>query len=107
MKVVGYIDAGVREGAKLVCGGKCMTGKRMTKGGKAFDFDAGNFVLPTIFSDCSDSMSIVREEIFGPVMCVLPFRDEDEVNYAFSVSLCCSLSIKRFTPLFLIYSGKR
>jgi len=79
-----------------------VTGKRMTKAGKAFDFDAGNFVLPTIFSDCSDSMSIVREEIFGPVMCVLPFRDEDEVNCAFSVSLLSllSLSIKRFTPLF-------
>ena len=39
----------------------------------------GLFVQPTVFADVTDSMRIAREEIFGPVMCVLPFDDEDEV----------------------------
>ena len=41
--------------------------------------DRGYFVEPTVFTDCTDDMTIVREEIFGPVMCVLKFDDEDEV----------------------------
>jgi betaine-aldehyde dehydrogenase len=41
--------------------------------------EGGAFVEPTIFTDCTDDMTIVREEIFGPVMSVLRFRDDDEV----------------------------
>jgi len=69
-KVLGYIEAGKREGAMLLAGGE-----RVTTGG----LDRGCFVAPTIFDRCTDDMTIVREEIFGPVMSVLSFRDEDEV----------------------------
>ncbi len=69
-KVLGYIDAGKREGAVLLTGGE-----RVTAGG----LDRGFFVAPTIFDRCTDDMTIVREEIFGPVMSVLTFRDEEEV----------------------------
>jgi betaine-aldehyde dehydrogenase len=69
-KVLGYIERGVAEGAKLLCGGY-----RVTAGG----CDKGFFVAPTVFDGCTDDMAIVREEIFGPVMSVLEFSDEDEV----------------------------
>jgi betaine-aldehyde dehydrogenase len=69
-KVLGYIAAGKKEGAKIVVGGK-----RAKKGKLA----RGWFVEPTVFDGCNDGMQIVREEIFGPVMTVLSFRDEDEV----------------------------
>jgi betaine-aldehyde dehydrogenase len=69
-KVLGYIERGRSEGARLVAGGK-----RVTTGG----LDRGYFVTPAIFDDCRDDMSIVREEIFGPVMSVLAFDDEREV----------------------------
>ena len=49
-------------------------GKQVTKGALA----SGFFVAPTIFDGCDDQMAIVREEIFGPVMAVLSFSDEDE-----------------------------
>ena len=68
-RVLGYIASGVEQGARLVSGGKRATGPGT---------DGGNFVEPTIFADCRDDMSIVREEIFGPVMSVLRFEDEDE-----------------------------
>ena len=69
-KVLGYIAAGKKEGAKLLVGGK-----RAKKGKLA----GGWFVEPTIFDGCNDAMRIVREEIFGPVMTVLSFKHEDEV----------------------------
>jgi aldehyde dehydrogenase (NAD+) len=65
-KVMGYIDAGKDEGANLLCGGG-RTSER------------GYFVEPTVFDDVSDEMKICREEIFGPVMSVLKFKDIDEV----------------------------
>lgn len=68
-RVLGYIAAGKSEGARLVCGGE-----RMDKA----PLDRGNFVMPTIFSECTDGMKIVREEIFGPVMAVLRFTGEYE-----------------------------
>ncbi|MCB6184188.1 betaine-aldehyde dehydrogenase [Leeia sp. TBRC 13508] len=68
--VMSYIERGLQEGARLVCGGK----KVEVKG-----CEGGSFIQPTIFADCVDTMTIVREEIFGPVMSVLPFRDEEEV----------------------------
>lgn len=69
-KVTGYIEAGKKSGAKVVIGG-----------GRPSDqaLQGGYFVEPTVFDACTDDMSIVREEIFGPVMAVLTFRDEDDV----------------------------
>jgi len=69
-KVLSYIARGRAEGARILTGGA-----RVTSG----DLCNGYFVAPTIFDECRDDMSIVREEIFGPVMSVLEFEEEDEV----------------------------
>jgi betaine-aldehyde dehydrogenase len=69
-KVLSYIARGKAEGARLVTGGH-----RVTIG----DLANGSFVAPTVFDECHDDMAIVREEIFGPVMSVLEFEDEEEV----------------------------
>ncbi|WP_341938164.1 betaine-aldehyde dehydrogenase [Marinimicrobium sp. C2-29] len=68
--VLDYIEKGKAEGARLVLGGKAA---------QVPGCEGGAFVEPTIFADCTDDMTIVREEIFGPVMSVLRFSDEDEV----------------------------
>jgi betaine-aldehyde dehydrogenase len=68
--VLGYVARGREEGARIVAGGE-----RRTEGALA----KGAFLEPTVFDGCRDDMSIVREEIFGPVMSVLEFEDEDEV----------------------------
>ena len=65
-KILHYVDLGQKEGAKLVTGGS-------RKGSK------GYFVEPTIFDGVKDNMTIARDEIFGPVVSVLPFKDMDEV----------------------------
>ena len=65
-KVLGYIESGQSEGAKLNCGGGRVG-------------DRGYFVEPTVFSDVQDSMKIAREEIFGPVMSIIRFKNLDEV----------------------------
>ena len=69
-KVLAYIARGKAEGARLVTGGH-----RVVSG----DLANGFFVAPTVFDGCHDDMAIVREEIFGPVMSVLEFEDEEEV----------------------------
>ena len=69
-RVLGYIASGIEEGARLLTGGQRMQGN---------GFDAGCYVAPTVFSDCTDDMKIVREEIFGPVMSILTYDTEDEV----------------------------
>ena len=69
-KVLGYIARGRTEGARLLVGGS-----RVTAG----DLANGSFVSPTVFDQCHDDMTVVREEIFGPVMSVLEFDDEEEV----------------------------
>jgi betaine-aldehyde dehydrogenase len=69
-KVLSYIDRGRAEGARVLTGGM-----RVTTG----DLANGYFVAPTVFDNCRDHMAIVREEIFGPVMSVLEFEDEQEV----------------------------
>jgi betaine-aldehyde dehydrogenase len=69
-KVLAYIARGRAEGARLVLGGNRVT---------TADLANGCFVAPTVFVDCHDDMAIAREEIFGPVMCVLDFEDEEEV----------------------------
>jgi aldehyde dehydrogenase (NAD+) len=65
-KVMGYINSGRDEGAKLVCGGE-RVGNR------------GYFIQPTVFADVQDEMKIAKEEIFGPVMSIIPFKSIDEV----------------------------
>ena len=68
--VLGYIDKGRSEGARLLIGGE-----RVTEG----ELANGAYVAPTVFTDCSDAMTIVREEIFGPVMSILVYDSEEEV----------------------------
>ena len=67
-KIQGLIEKGIEEGATLVTGGP----------GKPEGFNAGYYVKPTIFSDVSNDMTIAREEIFGPVLSILPYKDEDD-----------------------------
>ncbi len=69
-KVLSYIRIGQEEGARLVCGGGVPT---------VGSFPNGFFVEPTVFADVKDDMRIAREEIFGPVLSVLDFDDEDDV----------------------------
>lgn len=64
------IAKGKEEGARVLCGGNVLKGD---------SFDNGAWVAPTVFTDCSDDMTIVREEIFGPVMSILTYESEDEV----------------------------
>lgn len=68
-KVLGYIQTGLEEGATLVCGGE-----RYTQGECAKGF----FIKPTIFDDCRSDMTIVKEEIFGPVLTVQTFTSDEE-----------------------------
>lgn len=63
-----YIQSGIDEGARLVCGGI----------GLPEGVNRGFFVRPTVFSDVTPSMTIAREEIFGPVLVVMPYRSEEE-----------------------------
>ena len=65
-KVLGYIKQGIDEGARLVTGG--------LESGR----DTGYFVTPTVFSDVDNDMTIAREEIFGPVLVIMPYADEQE-----------------------------
>jgi len=67
-RVRGYIETGKSEGARLVVGGSEMPG----------GLDTGWYVKPTLFSGAHNDMRIAREEIFGPVLTVIPYRDEDE-----------------------------
>ena len=67
-KIQALIEKGIEEGATLVAGGP----------GKPEGFNAGYYVKPTIFSDVSNDMTIAREEIFGPVLSILPYKNEDE-----------------------------
>ncbi len=66
-RVLGYIDRGVEEGARLVLGG-----------GRPAHLERGWFVEPTLFADVDNSMTIAQEEIFGPVLVVIPFEDDDD-----------------------------
>jgi aldehyde dehydrogenase (NAD+) len=67
-KVQRLIQKGIDEGAKLVVGGT----------GRPNGFTKGYFVKPTVFSDVRNDMTIAREEIFGPVLCMIPYEDEEE-----------------------------
>ncbi len=65
--ILKLIEVGKAEGARCVLGGKALQGS---------EYGAGQFIAPTIFVDVSNSMRIAREEVFGPVLCVLRFSDE-------------------------------
>jgi aldehyde dehydrogenase (NAD+) len=67
-RIEGYIAKGIAEGAKLVVGGS----------GRPEGLTKGYYVRPTIFSNVNNDMVIAREEIFGPVLAILPYRDEEE-----------------------------
>ncbi|MFJ9347598.1 aldehyde dehydrogenase [Streptomyces sp. NPDC101237] len=67
-RVRDYIEAGIAEGARLVTGGP----------GVPPGLEQGNYVTPTVFADVDNSMRIAQEEIFGPVLVVIPYDDEDE-----------------------------
>lgn len=69
-KVLGYIAKGKEEGASILVGGEAYCPEGACSN--------GNFVLPTVFTGCRDDMSIVKDEIFGPVMSVLVFDTEEE-----------------------------
>jgi gamma-glutamyl-gamma-aminobutyraldehyde dehydrogenase len=82
-KVLGYIDRGRAEGARVVAGG-----------GRVLEDSGGYFVAPTIFDNVGNSMTIAREEIFGPVLSTIPFDSEDdgirlanETSYGLAASL--------------------
>jgi aldehyde dehydrogenase (NAD+) len=68
-KILSYVDLGLAEGAELVSGGKAATEP---------DLEGGYFVQPTIFTGVRNDMRIASEEIFGPVLSVIPFDTEDE-----------------------------
>ncbi|MGA2187688.1 MAG: aldehyde dehydrogenase family protein [Steroidobacteraceae bacterium] len=67
-RVESYIENGIAEGAHLIAGGA----------GRPDGLTKGYFVKPTIFSNVRNDMTIAREEIFGPVLCILPYQTEDE-----------------------------
>jgi aldehyde dehydrogenase (NAD+) len=67
-KVQRLMQKGIDEGAKLVAGGP----------GRPDGVAKGYFVKPTVFADVDNSMTIAREEIFGPVLCMIPYKDEDD-----------------------------
>ena len=67
-KIINLIKSGIEDGATLVAGGP----------GKPSGLDKGYFVKPTIFTNVNNGMKIAKEEIFGPVLSIIPFEDEDE-----------------------------
>ncbi|MEK7485642.1 MAG: aldehyde dehydrogenase family protein [Planctomycetota bacterium] len=69
-RVLGYIDSGKKEGAKILAGGNRSSEKTLK---------AGYFVEPTVFTDIKPEMKILQEEIFGPVVCAVPFSEIEEV----------------------------
>jgi len=66
-RILGYVQSGIEQGATLVTGGKKVG-------------DKGYFIEPTVFANAKPSMKIVQEEIFGPVVSVIPFKDVEEVT---------------------------
>jgi len=72
-KVRSYIELGPKEGATMLCGGLDRPSYAPELGDRV---KGGNFVWPTVFADVDNRMRIAQEEIFGPVACLIPFRDE-------------------------------
>jgi aldehyde dehydrogenase (NAD+) len=98
-----YVDIGKSEGAKLVCGGN-----RLDKG----DYQHGFFMEPTVFTDVNPKMRIAQEEIFGPVVGVIPCNDlEDAIEIANGIEYGLSSAIytkdvnKAFVAMRDLYAG--
>jgi aldehyde dehydrogenase (NAD+) len=98
-----YVGIGKAEGAKLACGGN-----RLDKGA----FAKGFFHEPTIFADVDPKMRIAREEIFGPVVSVIPCKSLDEaiaignsVEYGLSASIYTQDINRAFTAMRELYTG--
>jgi len=84
-KILGYIEKGKEEGAKLLTGGYRMKGK---------EYEKGFFIAPTVFANVTPDMTIAREEIFGPVVCIMEAKDfEEAIEIANSVDYGLSWSI--------------
>jgi alpha-ketoglutaric semialdehyde dehydrogenase len=101
--VMKYVDIGRDEGARLMCGGRRPSGSVYTK---------GYFFEPTIFADVSPSMRIAQEEIFGPVVSVIPCRSFDEavaigngVQYGLSASIYTQDINRAFAAMRDMYTG--
>jgi alpha-ketoglutaric semialdehyde dehydrogenase len=101
--VMKYVEIGQKEGAILACGGHALTGGAYAK---------GYFHEPTVFSDVSASMRIAQEEIFGPVVSVIPCRSFDEavaigngVQYGLSASIYTQDINRAFAAMRDIYTG--
>nr|WP_236946083.1 aldehyde dehydrogenase family protein [Enterocloster clostridioformis] len=69
-KILSYVEIGRQEGARLICGGERLTEGELAK---------GCFMRPTLLADVTNDMRVAQEESFGPVACILKFKDEDEV----------------------------
>lgn len=69
-KILGYVEIGRVEGARVACGGFRITGSGLSR---------GSFMRPTILAEVTNTMRVAREEIFGPVVCFIRFRTEKEV----------------------------
>ena len=82
-----YVEVGKNEGAKLLCGGQRPTGS---------EYDDGWFYAPTIFGDCDRKMRIAQEEIFGPVVSVIPCDDLDDAM-EIGNDVCYGLSSSIYT----------
>jgi aldehyde dehydrogenase (NAD+) len=98
-----YVEIGKNEGAKLLCGGEALTGG---------EHDQGSFYAPTIFGDCDSGMRISQEEIFGPVVSVLPVDSLEQaieisngVIYGLSSSLYTQDVNRAFTAMRDLYTG--
>jgi len=98
-----YVEIGKNEGAKLLCGGDPLTGG---------DLDRGSFYAPTIFGDCSPEMRVAKEEIFGPVVSVIPIDSFEQgieiannVVYGLSSSVYTQDVNKAFAAMRDLYTG--
>jgi len=102
-KVLKYIEIGKLEGATLLHGGHSIKPENAKK---------GFFVEPTVFSNCTDDMKIVKEEIFGPVMSILIFDNEDEVitranntDFGLAAGVCTSDITKAHRVIHKLHAG--
>lgn len=96
-RVLSYVELGVKEGATLVCGGKRPSG-----------FDSGCFIEPTLFANVDNAMRIAQEEIFGPVLCLIPARDLDHaIAIANDSDFGLNAAVLTNDPARVIEVGKR
>ncbi len=98
-----YVQIGKDEGARLLCGGRRLAGGELAR---------GHFHEPTVFGDCQPTMRIAREEIFGPVVSVIPVRSLEQaievgnaVDYGLSASIYTQDVNKAFTAMREMYTG--